>query len=433
VVRSTLGRSPVAWALLVGVVSFTAWQVAVAELRGEARKAFWTGQIGEALGRYESLERWDLTSFRGIQGERDVYTRVLESPEALGPALGIDAREAARRCAERLGRLAGKAPLDPETWAGVADFFGALKPENQRRRTYSLRDISVRPEENLEPEDILQIRALELARHVDPNAVFFADSLGDVAWNLGLKPLAQSAYGDSVMLSPDVERHPFLDALNLDLDLQETAIHAFARSLEEPRKAEPEMVYRHLGYFLMRLGRYAQAREAFRRAEIVAGSGNNYISLQAGAAGGDGRIEDAIRLYRRALAQDVLAADERFRIHVSLGDILERTGQHQEAIQQLRSALTLNSRDPGALTMLGRIYESLGWIDDAAEQYEKAADSSEDRIAPLASLVEFYRRAGLPAQALYPARKLVKLQPGEAVYRKQLEQIQDEILKDSGP
>jgi tetratricopeptide (TPR) repeat protein len=423
----------VACALLVGVIVFTAWQVAVAELRRDARKAFWTGQIGEALGRYESLQRWDLTSFQGIQGERDVYTRVLESPEALGPALGIDGAEAARRCAERLERLAGKAPLDPETWGGVADFFGALKPENQRRRTYSLQDISVRPEENLEPEDVLQIRALELAQHVDPNAVFFVDSLGDVAWNLGLRSLALSVYGDAIRLMPDAGRHPFLDALTLDSDLQETAIHAFAQAVEEPRKAEPERVYRHLGFFLMRLERWGEAREAFGGAERAARSGNNYISLQAAAAASDGKTQDAIRLYRRSLAQDLLSPEGRFQSHLNLGEMLELTGQHQDAIQQLRSALTLNPRDPRALTTLGKIYESLGWIDDAAEQYEKAADSSEDRIAPLASLVEFYRRVGLPAQALYPARKLVKLQPGETVYRKQLEQIQDEILKDAGP
>jgi tetratricopeptide (TPR) repeat protein len=433
VIRSNLRRGPVAWALFVGVVSFTTWQVAVAELRRGARQAFWTGQIGAALGRYESLQRWDLASLRGLQGERDVYTRVLESPEALGPVLGIDAREAAKRCAERLGRLAGKAPLDPETWGGVADFFGALKPENQRHRTYSLRDISVRPEANLEPEDILQVRALELAQHVDPNAVFFTDSLGNVVWNLGLRSLALSVYGDSVVLLPDIEAHPFLDALNFDPDVRETILNAFVKSVEEPRKAEPERVYRHIGFFLLRLERYAEARAAFQVAERAAGSANNYISLQAGAAVGDGKVQDAIRLYRRSLAQDLLSTEERFRIHLSLGELFESLGRHQEAVQQMHNALTLYPREPRALTMLGRIYESLGWVDEAAEQYEKAVDSSQDRIAPLASLVEFYRRAGLPAQALVPARKLVKLQPGVAIYREQMEQIQNELLTDPEP
>jgi len=419
--------------LLFGALSFTAWQVGVAELRREARKAFWTGRIEEASQRYELLERWDPLSSRGIQGQRDVYTRVIESPETLGPALGVDSREAGKRCAQQVGQLVTRAPLDPDTWSGVADFFGALKPQNQRQRAYSLQDISVRPEENVEPEDILQIRALELARRVDSNGVFFADSLGDVAWNLGLRSLALSSYEDSVLLMPDADQHPFLDALTLDPELLETTIRAFHKSLDKPRSANPADVYRNLGFFLMSLGRSSQAREAFRGAEQAATSGNNYISLQAYAAASDGKTEEAIQLYRRSLARDLLDPEERFRNLVFLGELLERTGQHEQAVLQLRNALMIKPRESRALATLGSVYEAMGLIEEAGEQYERAAESSEDRIAPLVGLVDFYRRVGLPAQALDPARKLVKLQPGEAVYRKQLEQIQDEILQDFGP
>ncbi len=414
------------WILLIVVLAWTSRGVALAELRAGAWRSFWSGRPLEALDRYRAAAFWDPYGWEDLQGESSVYVSLMEGGRAPRGRSGLGPGEAAARCSVVLASLVARAPLQAETWSQVADFYEVLKPENQRRRVYSIENISPRPEDNLEPEDVLQIRALEMAGRVDPNGVYYLDVLGDLYWRLGLRALAISAYEESIVLMPDIEHHPFLDAPVLDPEIREVTVRALSRSVERNPEAESEAVYRHLGMFLLRLERYEEARKAFEKAERSS-EGGNYRTLQAYAAAGEGKIDEAIRLYREALSGDSLGVEERFQTLRSLGDLLENAGRHAEAAREVRNALTLVPREPRALLLLGRIYEAQGLIDEAGEQYEKAAANSADPISSLVNLVDFYRRMGRPRQALEAARKLVKLQPGEKVYFTLAKQIQDEI------
>ena len=419
-------RGPIGILLLVTAVIWTAARVAAAQIQWEGRQSFWKGEFREALASYHAVAWIHPAGLDAAKGKRDVYLNAMESPQGAASRLGMDFQEAAGRCGEELVRLVETAPLLPETWSGVADFYGALKPENQRGRVYSLEGVSVRPEDNLEPEDVLQIRALEISTRVDPNGIYCWDSLGELSWALGLRALALECYREAMTLLPDPAKHLFLGAASMPPVLVETVALGMERAAAKPRSAEPEMVYRNLGIFLMEQERYAEARRAFEKADASAVEGS-YLSWQAWAAANEGKDEDAIRLHRLALSRKRLDPEDRFRNHLSLGQMLEKRGRYEEAARDLRAALNFRPRDPRALLLLGRVDEAMGRLDEAEELYVKAADSSQERITPLVNLVEFYRRVGRPAEAMVPARKLMDLQPDEQVYRRLVQQLSAEI------
>jgi tetratricopeptide (TPR) repeat protein len=420
------GRRAIAGLILALILVWTSVRLAAAQLQSSANEAFWGGRLDEALTRVLWWERFDPSQLAAEDREMEIRLEAMDSsagaPGTPAPAF----RRSAEQAGEVVRRLVDEAPLRPETWASVGEFYGTLKIENQRRRVYSLERLSTLPEENLEPEDLLQVRALERATRVDPNGVYYHDSLGNLCWNMGLRPLAVRAYEEAVILSPDASQHPFLGSMGLPPLLEETAVRAMERALAPPRNAAPELVYRNLGYFLLSVGRYAEARQAFEKAESSSASGN-YVSYQAAAAAQEGKDELAIELYRRSLGKDRLGDDERLRIRMSLGELLEKLGKHEEAAAQLRGALALEPRNAQALLLLARVYEAMDRLDEAEEQYSRAASSSRERITPLVNLIEFYRRHGRPAEALVPAWKLVELEPDERAYRDLVHQLQSEI------
>jgi tetratricopeptide (TPR) repeat protein len=423
---SAARRGPVAVILLLVVLSGTAVRLAAARLQLGGHRAFWTGQYATALSRYRWLELVDPLNLEGMDGQLQLFLGAMDSSAQVASELNMGFSEAAGRGSAVLKHLVERAPLRPETWGGVADFFGAVKLENQRHRVYALGNISPRPEENLEPEDLLQIRALELASAVDPNGYYYWDTLGDLCWNLGLHSLALQDYREAVTLQPDQSQHLFLSATDLAPELEETAVRAMGQAVLPPRNADPESVHRSLGYFLMSRGRFGEAQEAFRKAGVESLSGD-YSALQAYAAAHEGHDDEAIRLFRKALAWNGLEPEEAFQIHMNLGDLFEKGGNQEEAAREFHAALSIRPRDPQALLTLGRIVERLGRLEEAEDLYVKAADTSAGRITSLVNLVEFYRRIGRPAEALGPAQKLVELEPDEAIYRKLVQQLSQEI------
>lgn len=421
-----LQRGAIAGILLGVILAWTAARVSASTIQSAARRAFWGGEFQSALSLYSLLERWSPLSLEAADGRVEVLLTAVESPGEVAAEMGMRFPEAAMRAAGALSGLVERAPLRPETWGRVADFFAALKIENQRSRVYSLQEISPRPEDNLEPEDVLEIRARERCTVVDPNGVYYWDTLGGLLWGLGLQDLGKRAYGESVVLLPDPGKHLFLTIAGQPPELGELAIRAMQRSLDPPRNAHPEAVYRKMGMLLLRLERFAEARGAFEKAEEVEAAGD-YISFQAYAVARQGLDEEAIRLYRKALARERLEDGGRFRNHLRLGQLLEKQGQHEKAARELEAALGFSPRDQRALLLLGQIDEKLGLVNEAEELYVKAAEVSEEPITPLVNLVEFYRRIGRPAEALVPARRLMELQPDEEVYRKLIRQLSAEI------
>ena len=108
-----------------------------------------------------------------------------------------------------------------------------------------------------------------------------------------------------------------------------------------------------------------------------------------------GRTEEALASARRAQELDPQAFNG-----VQVGWILFQARRYDEAIRELRTALTMEPNDPMAQWFLGFALIGAEHFDEAAATLEKAASLSDRSSAVLGVLVRAYARGGRRAEAL---------------------------------
>jgi len=169
------------------------------------------------------------------------------------------------------------------------------------------------------------------------------------------------------------------------------------------------LVDRMLGMALRRLGRNEEARPAFERSLSIApdnvdtllhaavnalalrdwGLARQYAEralsfksdnvgalwVLADATATEGRREEAVNLYRRAIALDPNVAD----LYINLGDSLTALGRPGEAVPELEHALRLRPSDAQAHLNLGSALFRLGETVAAREHYRTASDLAPGR------------------------------------------------------
>jgi tetratricopeptide (TPR) repeat protein len=418
-------RALLAALLLALVWGWTATRVAAFEIGTEAETAFWSGRLEEALGKYRLLEHFGPSKRKARARLLEVYLNFMENPRQGGKAPVLPKERMGSQLEKVVrGRLQEEA-LRPDAWASLADVYGVLKPGNQALRTYSLEEIARPAQEQLEIEDLLRIRALEVSLELDLNDYFHRNTLGDLAWQLGLRDYAKKQYSEVVTILPEPDQHVFLSPGKVSDEMAELVVASLHRAMEPPRNASRETVYRTLGQFLLVQERYPEAYDAFQKSQDV--RGRSTASWKALALTPQGRFDEAIALYREAMVAEGLEPENRFYVLSYLGGLLELQGRHREASEAFRSALVLKPHNPGTLNQLGRVYEAMGLWQDAEDCYVRASEIGSQRITNLAQLVQFYRRIGKPDQALLAARKMMQMEPDEPVYRKQVEELEADI------
>ena len=419
-------------ALLVVLLLALAWiwtatRVAAFQIRNEAQRVFWSGRLEEALGKYRLLGHFGPSKRKAREGQLEVYLSLLERPRQGGKVQTPSEVNMRNELQEVLRGQLQEETLRSETWSSLADVYGVLKPGNQALRTYSLEEIARPAQESLEIEDLLQIRALEISLELDQNSIYHRNTLGDLAWQIGLREYAEKQYGEAVTILPNLDKHPFVTPGKLSDETTQLIVASLNRAMQPPRNAPRETVYRVLGGFFLSQERYPEAYDAFQKSQDVAG--RSTASWRALALSAQGRQDEAIALYREAMAVEV-DPETRFYVLANLGGLLEAKGRHREASEVFRSALVLRPHNPGILQELGRVYEAMGLWQDAEDCYIRASEIGTERVSNLAHLVLFYRRIGKPVLALPPARKLVQLEPNEPLYRTQVEELEAEIEKE---
>jgi TolB-like protein/Flp pilus assembly protein TadD len=108
-----------------------------------------------------------------------------------------------------------------------------------------------------------------------------------------------------------------------------------------------------------------------------------------------GRTEEALASARRAQELDPLAFDS-----AQVGWILFHARRYDEAIRELRTALTLETQNPMGLWILGFALTGAEQFDEAIRTLEKAASLSDRSPAVLGVLVRAYARGGRRTDAL---------------------------------
>jgi len=126
--------------------------------------------------------------------------------------------------------------------------------------------------------------------------------------------------------------------------------------------------------------RLKQDIEKAKKAKEV--SGEVKVSFDAGLKlAGEGKFEEAIVEYRKALEKD---PDQAY-IQANLGDALSKTGKNEEALAAYQKALSLKPEDAALYTNLGVLLGKIGKTQESQEMFKKAAS-----LNPAAAAQNFY-------------------------------------------
>ena len=140
---------------------------------------------------------------------------------------------------------------------------------------------------------------------------------------------------------------------------------------------------------------WAEAEAEYRRAIELSPSDAAAHSGLADWLLCQGRTDEALASARRAQELDPLTFNGS-----QIGWILFQARRYDEAIRELRTALTIEPQDPMALWFLGFALTAAEQFDEAIPTLEKAASHSNRSSAVLGVLVRAYARGGRRTEAL---------------------------------
>ncbi len=168
---------------------------------------------------------------------------------------------------------------------------------------------------------------------------------------------------------------------------------AARKALElDPELAEARAL---LANALQKNWQWAEAEAEYRRAIDLSPSDAAAHSGLADWLLCQGRTDEALASARRAQELDPEGFDG-----TQVGWILFQAHRYDEAIRELRTALTMEPKDPMALWFLGFALIGAKQFDEAIRTLEKAASLSDRSSAVLGVLVHAYERAGRRTEAL---------------------------------
>lgn len=160
-------------------------------------------------------------------------------------------------------------------------------------------------------------------------------------------------------------------------------VEAASQACDAALQAEPDgPELLHLRGLLFTLSNQPGAAIPFIQRAINHHPQPKYWSNLGNALWVTGRLEDAERAYRNAIALDAKFEDAWF----NLGKLLLHSGRIPEAAEVLEQITRLNPADGQAWRILGDTYQQFGQLIEAREAYERASASS-PRDPDIAALV----------------------------------------------
>lgn len=140
----------------------------------------------------------------------------------------------------------------------------------------------------------------------------------------------------------------------------------------------------------------------------------------------EGKLEEKVTLYRKALELDPELVDARYNLALTL----ERLGRKSDAEREYRETLRLHpDHTPAALNLGASLYEA-GRLPEAAEVYRQALERDRESARLRNNLAETYRAMGEDAKARREFETILKANPGYAPAHYGLAVLFDDRLKD---
>jgi hypothetical protein len=231
-------------------------------------------------------------------------------------------------------------PTSSTALAGLADLF---------RRTTMLRVLGPPRElgailsggETGEADRLVEAsyrRAIEM----EPANCFWFAYLADFFVERGRRSDALPLYGRAIELMPDLSWHYYLGTSGpLPSDMFDVTVSALQRALQSNVVFRKEKIESNLGYLYERQRDYENALAHYRRAIELAPDPSQYLYQAAVVFGFQGREDEAIKYFERALARHTLSGRLEQAALGSLGRTLLRRGDARGAAEHLSRARAL--------------------------------------------------------------------------------------------
>jgi arylsulfatase A-like enzyme/Flp pilus assembly protein TadD len=239
-------------------------------------------------------------------------------------------------------------------------------------------------------------------------------------------PIAGDTHVDPT--SSEIARLQSLGYMSVVTDPNESGLAE--RDLFEPTGTDPHpyaavlSVYERAGDALGH-GRFPEAERGLRRVIEALPDAPAPPRDLAYALGQQGKFDDAIQMYERALALAPADAHTRVQYASQLMD----AQRWEAAIAQANLVLAQMPDDFSAHSMLGVAYATLGRMDEAQVQLEMAVRAEPRNINAVYTLGQVYAKRGLFPQAAECFRKVLALEPRFEPARQALQLVESQIGK----
>lgn len=260
-------------------------------------------------------------------------------------------------------------------------------------------------------------RSFRRGLEIDPENLDLHNALGWTLFQQGRSAEATEEYGKALAVNPDDVKANNNMALALTElgQLDEAALH-FERSLAVEPTAE---IHSDLGFVLDRQGRSEEAVENYRKAiALDPDSASAHFNLAVSLLRRD-ELDEAEVQYREALRVKPTAET-----HNGLGFVLSKQGRIDEAIAQFKEAVVANPKYTAAYNNLAGNLIKQGKLDEAASYYQTSLNEK-----PSAALHNqlglVLAQLGRTDEAMQQFREALTMNPGHADARRNLEAIDE--------
>ncbi len=247
-----------------------------------------------------------------------------------------------------------------------------------------------------------------------PDFAVAHNNLGNVLRQLDRADEAVASFERAIELEPDyAEAHCNLGNVHLDQCRYAEAAEFYARAIElKPALAE---AYHNLGNALRELGRLDEAICAYETAtRLMPGMSEAYLNL-SNAFRDRGQLDRAMLLCRQAALAATSAGDEGDpALHYDMGLLLQQSGRLEEAVKSYRRAYADDPAMSAAGLAMGNCLKDLGRTEEASQAYLAVVDRAPDYGPAIYNLANALRDLGRIDEADAAFAQAVAVDPGYA-------------------
>lgn len=383
------GLAAVLGLLLMAETVYFGGRVLAAAHRLQGEGAYYAGDYDRAWRWYEASMRAGGNA-EGLTLDRAELLLNGLDMQSLGLKvnLPVPGDEALREARGMIVRLLATTPYRAYYWSLAADLLLNEARATRRGAPLDLSALSEDPRENLLPEEIGAIAALEEAARREPNNYIYRVILAEQFLQWNLPDLAAPQVREAVRLYPDLNSHIQLTRPQLDPSIVNAAVEGFTAARAGDSMVAPDQIDCDAGKFLLAQGRHADAREYFLSALRF----NPEMADALGQLGVAEFMQGNYAEAREHLDRATKILPESASLWFHLGRTRLKMGDHEGGKEALRTARMIDSRSVKYFHVFADLLEADGAVRDAERQFQAAAHLNPGQNGAWRALFAFYGR-----------------------------------------